>query len=95
MLLITTNNATATIETILAGTACVGANEPCGRSVGSVQFADWQPAHRLSKRMHMRSMCASGYPTLGLILPDSLPRCPGDAVSKRRLRSVIGCHTVS
>ena len=91
MLLTNTINAANTIETILAGNACMCVIELRGRSADFVQFADWQPAHRQAKR----SMYASGNPGLGAILPSDLPGYSGDLVSRRSLRSVPGCVTVS
>lgn len=95
MLLTNTINATAITETILAGNASVCAIESRDRSAASVQFADWQPAHRQAKRMQVRSMCASGYPDSGPMRPDSLPGCLGHLALRRSLRSVHGCVTVS
>ncbi len=96
MLLTNTINATASIEIILGGNACVCATEPCGCSADSAQFADWQPAHPQAKRMRLRSMCASGYSDSGMSWSSSmLHRCTNHPVSKRTLRSVLGCVTVS
>ncbi|MEO2036571.1 MAG: hypothetical protein ABGZ35_31230 [Planctomycetaceae bacterium] len=90
MLLTNTINAATTIETILAGNACMCVIELRGRSADFVQFADWQPAHRRAKR----SMRTSGRPAAGVIRPNDLPGYSSDLVSHRSLRSVLGCVTV-
>ncbi len=91
MLLTNTISAANTNETILAGNACMCVIELRGRSADFVQFADWQPAHRQAKR----SMCASGHPESGAILPNDLPGYSGGLVSRRSLKRVPGCVTVS
>jgi hypothetical protein len=94
MLLTNTINAATTIETILAGNACVCANElRCG-SADSVQFADWQRAQRKAKRLHVRKLRASGYSGPGSMPSGSL-RCLAHPITRLSLRSVFGCVAVS
>jgi len=95
MLLTNTINAEMTTETILAGNASVCAIELRVGSAVSVQFADWQPAHRQAKRTRLRTMCTSGHSCPGSIRPSSRPGCSGYLVSRRPLRNVLGCVTVS
>ena len=92
MLLTNTINAVTTIETILAGNACVCANELRCDSANSVQFADWRPVQRKAKHFH-RLMRVSGYPGSGS-MPTGSSLLPG-SLSQRDLRSVAGHAAVS
>jgi len=94
MLLTNTINAATTIETILAGNACVCAIELCGGSADSVQFADWQSAQRKAKRLHVRKMRASGY-SVPVSMPSDSKRCLSHPITRLSLRSVLGCVAVS
>jgi len=95
MLLTTTINAAVTNETILTGNVCMCAIELRADSAVSVQFASWQPAHRRAKRMRLRPMCVSGQFCPGLIRPSNLSGGSSYLVSRRPLRNVLGCVTVS
>lgn len=92
MLLTNTINAVTTIETILAGNACVCANELRCDSANSVQFADWRPVQRKAKHFH-RLMRASGYPG-SESMPTGGSSLPGP-IAQRGLRSVAGHAAVS
>ncbi len=94
MLLTNTINAATTIETILAGNACVCATElRCG-SADSVQFADWQRAQRKAKRLYVRKMRASGS-LVPVSMPSGSSSCLSHPITRLSLRSVLGCVVVS
>jgi len=94
MLLTNTINTATTIETILAGNACVCAIELSTGSAVSDQFADWQAVPRKAKRGHVRVRRALGY-TVPVSMPTGSYGCLSHPITRRSLSSVLGCVAVS